>query len=225
MNTILLLLLLSIGFYIIYRVYHKVKQIYLGRGINIDKINSQLRNSIPACNIAKPLIDSSFTISFWIYIKDFYYNSDCKCWKHIIHKGSFLEQNEILNYTNWNTLVSHIPEQSLGIWMHPNVNNLRVAVNVDSQVLPNIEYCDITNIPSKKYVHITIRVNDNNIEVYRDGKLTTTKLLSNKLVLNNKDMYFNYQNTYNGNLYNFYYFPNKITSKQIQSLYKKKPKV
>jgi len=210
-----------------YKVFSKHKDIFLGQGINIKMINSEILNSIPACNIVKPILNNQFTFSFWIYIKDFYYNSNCKsncnCFKHIFHKGTLIEQNPPLTYDNWTNLISEISEQSIGLWMLPNINNLRVAINVESELHPNIEYCDIENIPSKELVHITILMNKNHIEIYLNGKLYKTQQLTNNIIFNSKDMYFNYQHTYSGKLFNFLYLPKLISFNEIQNLFKNKP--
>ncbi len=225
LSNVLIIFLFLIGIYILYFLYFKRNQLYLGRGITINKINSQVRQSIPPSSIANPIIGNSFTMSFWIYIKDFYYNSDCNCWKHILHKGSIIEPNETLKLTKWNEVINQLPEQCIGIWMKPNKNDIRIAMNVKSHLRPNIEYIDIENIPIRELVNFTFCINNNFIEIYMNGKLTLTKNLSNTIEINKKDIFFNYQNTYSGFMYNFYYLPKKISSKDIKILYSKKPKL
>ncbi len=223
-NKLLFVILFTISLYCAYYMYFKHNQIYLGRGIKIKKINSQIKQNIPPSSIANPILGNNFTISFWIYIKDFYYNSDCNCWKHIMHKGSIIEPNETLKLTKWSEVINQIPEQCIGVWMKPNNNDFRIAMNVKSEIRPNIEYLDLKNIPIKELVHFTFCINDNFIEVYQNGKLKITKSLTNTIELNKKDIFLNFQNTYSGFMYNFYYLPKKISSKDIQTLYSNKPK-
>ena len=140
-----------------------------------------------------------------------------------LEKG-IIEPNETLKLTKWNQVINQLPEQSIGIWMKPNKNDLRIATNVKSEIRPNMEYLDLKNIPIKKLIHLTFCINDNFIEVYQNGKLTNTKSMSSTIEINKKDIFFNFQNTYSGFLYNFYYLPKRISSKEIQILYSKKPK-
>ena len=50
-------------------------------------------------------------------------------WKHLFHKGSFVNEREILNYMYWYNIEQDIPNQNIGVWMHPNQNNLRFTIN------------------------------------------------------------------------------------------------
>ena len=224
--VIIITLLISICI-IIYIIIDKHKEIYLGKGLSIDMINSQIHNSIPACNLAKPILNNEFSINYWMYIDDFYYNNSCNCWKHIFHKGSIdSDKNIVKTYESWNMVSNSINEQSVGVWMHPNINNLRVAINVDSDNTNyNIEYCDIKNIPSKELFNITILVYKNFMEIYVNGKLDSTTNFTNKVLFSEKSMYFNYGKTYSGNLYNFLYLPKMISYDDVIDLYNKKPKL
>lgn len=211
----------------IYTIFKKHKELYLGKGLSIDMITSHIHNSIPACNLAKPILNNEFSFNFWIYIDDFYYNNEYNCWKHIFHKGSIDgDKNIVKTYETWNILTNSINEQSIGLWMHPNVNNLRVAINVESEDTNyNIEYCDIKNIPSKELVNITILTYKNYMEIYINGKLYKTKRFTNNIVFNEKSMYFNYGKTYSGKLYNFLYLPKIISYVDIQDISNNKPKL
>jgi len=219
MNVLIIIILLCFILFRFYRIYHVHKQLTLKNGISIEMINSEIANSIPACNIANPILDNKFTYSFWIYIKDFYYNSDCKCWKHIFHKGTYIKESPANKFQDWNSITSKIPEQSIGVWLEPNVNNLRVAMNVNE----SIQYKDVTNIPSKKLVNITITVNKNFMEIYMNGKSHSTKVFTDNISFNNKPMYFNYQYTYSGKLFNFLYIPKLLTVDEIQTIAQKTP--
>ena len=213
----LLCFTLLLGFY---KIYYSNNNLVLNNGINIDMINSEIYNSIPACNIAKPVLHNKFTYSFWFYINDFYnYNLKLKTWKHIFHKGTFIKNNPPNKFLNWNSVIKEIPEQSVGVWLDPELNNIRVAINVNN----SLEYTDIKNIPIKKLVNITITISDSFMEIYMNGQNYLTKLFSDSITFNNIDMYFNYQYTYNGKLFNFLYVPKLLNFNEIKQIYQNKP--
>lgn len=223
-QILIILLIVSIVYF-----YNKIKEthksLFLGNGLNIAKIESNVPNSIPPCNIMTPILDNKFTYSFWLYIKDFYHNTNCKCWKHIFHKGTKLNSNDILTfkYDDWNRLTNEITEQSIGLWLDPNQNNLRVVVNTESNSVFNLKYVEIKNIPIRELFNITILVNKNFLEIYIDGNLYRSKQFKNNIIFNNKDLFFNHQNTYSGAIYDFIYLPKTITFNDIRYLYNNKP--
>ena len=47
-------------------------------------------------------------------------------------RSNFFNNSFSINYKldEWSRLITEIPEQSIGLWMLPNINNLRVAINV-----------------------------------------------------------------------------------------------
>jgi hypothetical protein len=221
-------------------LYNKNKM-YIGNGFKIDTLNSYSSSITPNENIAPPKLESNFTISFWIYINDFYENH--LYWKHMFHKGTL--NTGLYNYKYWYNIETETPQQCLGLWMHPTSNDLRVAITtvVDTQhknsehpiyevasltkeknvYKENIETCDILDIPSKTMVNIIICVEGQTLSIYRDGKLHKTCGLNGAPLLNVGDMYFNNQRTYSGKLANFMYFPSKISKNKIRQIYNDKP--
>jgi hypothetical protein len=69
-----------------------------------------------------------YSVSFWFYIKDYYENYNI--WRHVLHKGSAPRENNI-EHKKWDNLTQEIQEQSPGIWLHPNINSLRIAFTVE----------------------------------------------------------------------------------------------
>ena len=89
-----------------------------------------------------------FTYSFWIVINNLDLVNKNK-WKHIFHKG---ERNIIINgKPNQNGIMSP------GVFIHPNTNTICIYMNAPTINPTNlIEYVDISNIPLKKWVNITL---------------------------------------------------------------------
>jgi hypothetical protein len=130
--------------------------------ILINSIKSNNSLAIPSKNISNPPFIDSFSYSFVIKIEDWYENYSF--WRHILHKGSPPDKSsnnkmKKLEYPKWEQIMVDLPEQTLGFWLSPFQNNLRVAVTTLSKIPKsknyehaNIEKCkcevintDITN--------------------------------------------------------------------------------
>ena len=140
-------------------------------------------------DIVQPKLNNNYSISFWIYIDNFYENYNY--WKHILHKGS--EISGILNYKYWYNIETEIPKQNLGIWMHPNQNNLELPFQQlliqTIQILNTLntkpllrllkktntkkllKTCDINDIPSKTLIHYSIVVEGQTITIYKNSRV------------------------------------------------------
>lgn len=242
----LIYILLSVSLIIlstsVYYYFNRDK-FYIGNGFKIDNINSFSTSMTPNIDIVPPKLNNNFSISFWIYIDDFYENYNY--WKHILHKGS--EISGILNYKYWYNIETEIPKQNLGLWMHPNQNNLRLAIStiVDTnhpntehpeyetasktfeknQYKETLETCDITDIPSKTLIHYSIVVDGQTITIYKNSKVHKIHGLNGRPILNLGNMYFNNQKTYSGKLHNFIYYPYKTDINKVKSFFKDKPSI
>ena len=214
---------------------------FIGNGFHMDRINSYASSITENATIIPPKIENDFAISFWLYIDDFYENH--LYWKHMLHKGTL--RTDQYNYKYWYNIESQIPQQCLGIWMHPDKNDLRVAIttmiDTDHPMVNHpvyeitsktkkknvyketLETCDILDIPSKTLVNIVVSVEGQTLSIYRDGKLHKTCGLNGKPILNVGDMYFHNQRTYSGKLYNFMYLPRRITKKHVANIYHMRP--
>ena len=85
---------------------------------------------IQANKLSNPYMLGNFAYSFNLIIKDFYKNYGY--WRHIFHKGTATNQGETLQYQSWENLIKDIPKQSIGVWVAPFTNNLRVAITTTS---------------------------------------------------------------------------------------------
>ena len=114
--------------------------------------------------IQNPYMIGYFSYSFNLTIYDFYKNYGS--WRHVFHKGTAISTGNSLNYQSWENLIVDFPIQSIGVWLAPFTNNLRIAVTTTS--LSNksygsypdafVEKCDsltnqcyITDMPSGKW--------------------------------------------------------------------------
>ena len=226
----LLIMFLILG--IVY-MYNKViqlhKDLFLGNGIHIDKVSSDYANSIPPCNIATPKLKGKFTYGFWMYIKDYYFNSEFNCWKHIFHKGTDMEHKDFLayKYDEWDSLTTEIEDQSVGLWLSPLQNDLRVAFSLDNNnnSIVKMGYIDIVNVPIKELFHIVISINNNFIEIYLNGNLHKSQQFEENIVFNKKALFFSNHHTYRGVMKNFVYLPMLLTFDKLKYLIKNKPSI
>jgi len=87
-----------------------------------------------------------------------------------------------------------------------------------------IEYVDI-DIPFKKMVHIGFVLEHQILNVYYNGKLKKIHKFKGELVPNEDMMYFNYNTTYDGSLFNFNYIPHAIDPKKMYEYSRDLPNV
>lgn len=121
---------------------------------------------IQGIKLSNPYLLGNYCYSFNLTIYDFYKNYGY--WRHIFHKGTDIT-NE-LSYQSWENLIKDIPNQTIGVWLAPFNNNLRIAITTTS----------ISNRGSGSY-------NDAFVEKCTDdGKCFITDMPSGKWIDNNK---------------------------------------
>ena len=131
-----------------------------------------------------PNIMGDFCYSFYVTIFDFYENFGS--WRHVFHKGSSMIEPEgsgyQLDYQNWENVVTDYPEQSIGVWLAPFTNNLRIAyttisnqnVKVGSHLHAFIQKCnDLTN---DCYITDSVTGKHTNVNMIGDGSDVPPKL-------------------------------------------------
>lgn len=129
-------------------------------------------------DIPKPKLPHQFIYSFYLYLNDFYENQGV--WRHIFHKGNDMVK---LNTPNWEDIAKEIPDQSVGVWLAPFHNNIRIALttlqnlNRDTKVyqhankqeylsidqtqsMPNVFLTDVPSGPKKDTNRASQRTND-----------------------------------------------------------------
>lgn len=80
--------------------------------------------SVSADKISYPGNPYVFNWSMYLYIND--HMASHGVWRHILHKGS--DVPEQIDTANWEDVISQFPDQSVGVWMAPFNNNLRIAI-------------------------------------------------------------------------------------------------
>lgn len=158
--------------------------------------------------------------SFWTLILDFDYKNGE--WKHIFHKG---------NSTSY-------PNRAPGVWLHPNENKMRIYMNTFDNIL---EYVDIDDIPIKKWFCTTIVLQNSKshsdktkdveptnaashiLDVYINGNLKKSKLLTSIPRQNNGDLWVNLFGGFSGYVSRLQYHSYAPDYKEIETYLKNGP--
>ena len=116
-------------------------------------------------SLQNPYVIGFFAYSFNLTIYDF--NKNYGAWRHLFHRGTPIHSNVILNYQSWENLIVDYPMQSIGVWLSPFTNNLRIAITTSSLANTNTgsyedafeqkcscvtSDCYITDMPNGKWV-------------------------------------------------------------------------
>ena len=138
-----------------------------------------------------------FSYNFWFYIDNMDYKNGE--WKHIFHKGNS----------------SSYPNRCPGIWIHPTKNIIRIYMNTLENIL---EFIDIDNIPIRKWVNMSIIVNNTNLNIYINEFLKARKELQSIVKQNNDDFWMNLYGGFEGFLSNIRYFPYALNYDTINKI-------
>ena len=191
--------------------------------------NKTGNNFIDSNNVNMNLNNGELSIGFWLYISGidnnvlddlpngggkswFSYNSGE--WKHILHYG-----------TNVADSSGKILFQSPGIWLKPNINNMRFRLNTTGDNSP-VQF-ELENIPMNRWFQITIVIKNNNVSIYKNGKLEINKWLINPILINSNYKLFigrtaeELNNGFAGLMYLGFYSKKAMSPNQINYLIKK----
>jgi hypothetical protein len=95
-------------------------------------------------------------------------------------------------------------------------------VNKNTGLL-NYEMCDVNNVPVNRWFLLSISIEDESVEIYIDGKLVKTCVLSSRPIYNEGDLYVSIDGGFKGMLSSFRIFPYIIPPQKLQHLYRNGP--
>ena len=159
------ILLLRVGTRILQTLFAPSESPYLIDGMKDGKKyvvisqNPNKNSSIPILRSNNEDKGIEFTYNTWIYIDDLNYQKNKR--KHIFHKGS----NNLGNSDN-NDIA--FPNNAPGLYLHENKNTLIVIINTFDEIIEEVE---IDNIPLNKWINVTIRVEQRNMDVFINGNV------------------------------------------------------
>jgi hypothetical protein len=160
----------------------------------------------------------AYGMQFWMYIKDWNYNFGKD--KNVIVRSD-PTNNGIMN-----------PKISL----HPTDNSLKVSVSVfpdstgtSSKTEPapyghsgstdDVFICEVPDIPLQTWVAVSVTVFSRNLDVYLNGKLVKSCVLSGVPKPVSGDITLNGDGGFSGHLCNFYHYPRMLEPGDAQSFF------
>lgn len=120
---VLVLTIIVIG--IVLGIYFYRRSVINNQIITIDRQSPINMYTIFDQDIVAPKDGFNYSIAFFIYLDDYVEKS--QYWRHILHKGTELNNDKVIEYKNWNNLKANINEQSPGIWLIPNSTKIRIS--------------------------------------------------------------------------------------------------
>jgi len=166
-----------------------------------------IKNSIPVLRSDNERDGIEFTYSTWIFIDDMQYNQGQ--YKHIFHKG-----NDNINYNTKPTGLNQ-PNNAPGLYIAPDTNALVVIMNTFNDINEKIT---IEDIPMNKWLCVQIRVENRNLDVYINGKLTKRLVLSGVPKQNYGDVYVSMNGGFSGYTSNLRYYNYALGTSEIQNI-------
>ena len=180
------------------------------------------RDSIPLLRSDNEREGTTFTYSLWLYIEDLA-NYRVGKRKHIFHKGSdtFARENKWPK-TNEGVDVSQMafPNNSPGLFISENSNELIVTVNTFEYILEEVK---VPNIPLNKWINITMRVSNLNLDVLVNGNIAVRHKLRSPVKQNYGDVHVNAQGGFDGMLSSLRYFNSALSSAEIMDIVRAGP--
>ena len=158
-----------------------------------------------------------YGMQYWMYIKDWNYNFGKE--KHVISRNdssnpAIMNPNITLHPTD-NTMkisVSVFPSTSGGTKAEPS------PVGHDGSS-DDVFVCEVPDIPLQSWFTVSMTVFDRNLDVYINGRLVKSCLLSGVPKPAAGDIIMNNAGGFSGSLCGFYHYPRALVPSDAQSFY------
>jgi hypothetical protein len=174
------------------------------------------RKSIPLLRSRDEKNGIEYSYTTWLYVSD-WSNYKKNEWKHVFHKGdrnSWVNDGEVDGETTTDDY--NQPHGAMiaspGMWLHPNTNALRVYVNAYDNM---DEYEDIYDIPSQKWLHVSIVVKHQSFDIYINGYLKKKHVCKSIVRQNFGNLYIGNSGGFSGYVSNLRYFDYAVSANEI----------
>ena len=144
-----------------------------------------------------------FTWTVWLLVKNF--ELDSGKYKHVFHKGNDSTA------TDTNGLIH--PNNAPGLYIHPNKNALVILMNTFTNIKEEIV---VNDIPSEKWFHVGIRVQNKVMDVYINGSIVSRHKLNGVPKQNYSKVYVNKNGGFKGNLSNLRYYDYALGTNELE---------
>jgi hypothetical protein len=168
---VFIVLLVALIIYWIYKAYKTASQgdaenpILVAGTVDASESGNSKSWDLPESSSANSP-NMAFTLSFWMYIADWNYR--------------FGEPKAIL-------VKGKKESAAPGIYLAPNKNNLIIQTKAMTRA-ENLPTCNISNIPLQKWVHVAYVLDNRTVDVYINGKLERSCVLTAVPALNNEKL-------------------------------------
>ncbi len=170
------------------------------------------KHAIPLKRSVDQDTGAEFTYSTWIYIDDLEYLRGQ--YKHIFHKG-----NDKIEFDG-ERIGMNFPNNAPGLYIHPNKNTLVFVMNTFKNIDERVE---IDSIPLNKWIHVIVRLEGRNLDIYVNGNIAKRHELSDVPKQNYGDLYVNMNGGFSGLVSDLRYFNYGLSPAEIMSVSNKEP--
>ena len=175
--------------------------------------NGQAVTKISGKNLPGGGLSTNYAFSTWFYVNDWTY-------KYGNPKIIFARSNLSNNEPTAASIKSSKP--SPGVVLGDTENSIHVYVKCfSSSTIP--DDIEVKNIPIQKWVNLSISINEKTLDVYLDGKLVKTQILSGTAEVSQNDVYLTPDGGFDGWTSKFLYFEKPMNPQQAQNIYKDGP--
>lgn len=163
-----------------------------------------------------------FTWSVWLYIESISNpatGGDTK-YRHIFNKGDSKNISDKKEFMGINTNGIHFPNNSPGLYISQETNELIVVMNTFDTV---IEQVKIPDIPIKKWINVVLRVKGKNMDSYINGTIISRHIFKSVPKQNYGDVWVTTGGGFDGMLSSLRYFSHAITGVEVENIVKAGP--
>ena len=166
-------------------------------------------NSKPIIRSSNQILGMEFTWSIWIFIKPTQASGDKLDAKHVFSKGAGSKMD---------CTTAGFSNNAPGVYLM-NVNTLNVVMDTVTQpACSAAPVISIVNMPINKWFNVVIRLTDNTLDVYINGRLTKRAELPAVPNQNYDDVFICSGGGFNGYVSDLKYFNRSIGTTQINAL-------
>jgi hypothetical protein len=212
--VIVVILLIILGIYL-YKTYSNKGGT---RGKIVDLIpkihDGKMKKRINQNLIPNSVQGNEYCFNFWIYINDYTYRFHDK--KSIMFKGNETDKEN----------------SNPGIWLLDKTNIFRVTIGLQTKDpssehlesdTPNVDVCDIKDIPLQRWVNINIGLYNNIIDIYINGDLNKSCVLKGFPKLNNDHLHLGNEGGFNGYISKLRVSNTYLSHNKIKKMYLEGP--
>lgn len=171
--------------------------------------NPNLKKSIPILRSNNQRDGLEFSWSVWLWVKDPPLTNNPahkpNQYKHVFSKG-----NDTIGHDGLAT-----PNNAPGLYIGPNYRDLVVIMNTFNNIKEEIV---IQDIPIEKWMNVIIRCDQHKLDIYINGTLTKSHILSGVPKQNYDNVYVALNGGFAGQLSSLRYFASAIGVSQIQHI-------